>query len=333
MVRKLATVIVLLFVTVVAAITQDDESKKFAELRDAYSAAKTSIDKVEILKDFLSEFPTSRYSASVLSAAVRLYLDDLNDPDQALALVNSVLQKVEDPETYFQVQKVQLGVYGKLGKVAELRALVKEISKDRKFAYMDHRAVLEAAVAAGLWDMALEHSESALALATPEAVFAEMPEDRRDDKDQILSIAKSRRARALAEKGWALVNLDRVSEGMAAFKQAEPETDFFYLGFPETDLYLYWGSALLQQGKVGDAIVKLLPGAVMGGREADLEALKKAYAAKNGGSSGFEDFVWSSRMNLAKQVEGFTLKDYEGEEHSFDSLKGKVTILSFWFPT
>jgi tetratricopeptide (TPR) repeat protein len=330
--RKLFTALAFIVVLAATVFAQDDVEKRFTELRDAYGAAQTPLEKYEVLHTFLSEYPESRYSVGILREAVRLLSDELQDPDKALSLIASTLAKINDARTRFEVKKVQVGLYGKTGKSSELRALVSELSKERDFKYSDNSAIASAAVATGDWELALKHFEAALTQATPETVWAELPENSRD-ADRVQSMAKSRKAESLSGKGWALFNLGQTEEALAAFGAAEKETDFFYAGFPESDLFLYWGKALLKTGKVDEAMEKLAPGAVIGGNQAELETLKEAFIAKNGSAAGYEDFIWQQRVRLAKPVAEFALPDYEGLSHSFSELRGEVTLLNFWFPT
>ena len=329
---RLVVMTACLVMAVASASAQEGAEKRFAQVRNDYTAADTAAKKAEVLNSFLKEFPESRYTLGVLREGVRLLAQEAGDALGALALVTSILDKVENKDLRFDIRKIQAQVYGSLGKIAEMSALITELQKEKEFGYRDHSAVIEAAITAKQWQMALDHSAAAHALAKPEVVWAELPESSRD-KETAERTAKSRKGEALASKGWALANLGRTDEGLAVFTDAEATTDFFYLGFPETSLYYYWGHTLSKHGEYDEAIEKLAPGAVLGGRTDELEALKGAYSAKNGSAAGFDKFVWEKRMELAKPVADFTLPDYEGDEHSFESLKGKVTLLNFWFPT
>jgi len=137
----------------------------------------------------------------------------------------------------------------------------------------------------------------------------------------------------MAAKGWALVNLGKVDEGLDVFKKAVKVSPHFFVGMPTSDLDIYWAKTLLKSGDFGQALERIAPKAIMlGGEEAE-ELLKQAYVGKNGGDAGYEEFLWTKRMEIAPAFKDFTLPDYEGAEHKFSDLKGKVTVLSFWFPT
>jgi hypothetical protein len=108
-----------------------------------------------------------------------------------------------------------------------------------------------------------------------------------------------------------------------------------YLGVPNTPLYSFWGRAALAEGDFDRAVELLGAETLFGqnGARADVY-LREAYAAKNGGDEGFEEFLWATRNDLAKTVDDFTLLDYNGNEVRLaDTSAGKVTLLAFWFPT
>jgi cytochrome oxidase Cu insertion factor (SCO1/SenC/PrrC family) len=65
-----------------------------------------------------------------------------------------------------------------------------------------------------------------------------------------------------------------------------------------------------------------------------LLAMKAAYQGKNGSDKGFDAFLEALRAQLAPKVADFTLSDYQGKPHTWSDLqKGRVMLLSFWFPT
>jgi hypothetical protein len=107
-----------------------------------------------------------------------------------------------------------------------------------------------------------------------------------------------------------------------------------YLGVADTPIDLYRGKAMLAVGEAEKAMELLAPDAIMGSDEDAEAALREAFVAVKGSDDGFDEWAWSERKRLAKNVDDFTLADYEGTMHDFSALSdGKVTLLAFWFPT
>ena len=96
----------------------------------------------------------------------------------------------------------------------------------------------------------------------------------------------------------------------------------------------YWGSALWQQGDVEGAIAMLAPEAVFGDAKQAEPILRQAYGTVNGDDEGYSDFLDATRQELARDVDDFTLMNYDGNPVTLSELKGdSVMLLAFWFPT
>jgi hypothetical protein len=241
---------------------------------------------------------------------------------------------IADEERRLEAKALAIRVYGNAGDAARLEELSAELTAAGKLTYYNHDAFAAAAVNSGAWELALRHAEAALGMAPPEIVRADLEAGGRQVEDRIVMRTSAwRYGNSLAVKGWALVNLGRQEEGYAVFEEGEGKALNFYIGVPDSKLNLYWAKALLQAGDSTSAMDRIAPDAVWLGRDEPIELLKEAFIASGGSADGFEDFLWARRLELAPQVDDFTLPDYEGNEHTFSDLMGKVTVLSFWFPT
>ena len=67
--------------------------------------------------------------------------------------------------------------------------------------------------------------------------------------------------------------------------------------------------------------------------EKALTIYKEAYLALGGKEADLEKEMWQTRLTKAPLMTDFTAYDYEGKEVSYNTIKGKVTLLAFWFPT
>ena len=140
---------------------------------------------------------------------------------------------------------------------------------------------------------------------------------------------------ALAYDGWALYNLGDTGLAFDRFAAADEAKSLTYLGVPNTPLYEFWGRAALGEGQ-HDSAIELLGAETLFGEDGSgaKPYLREAYAAKNGGEEGFDEFLWATRSELATSVDDFELADYEGNPVSLSGVgDGKVMLLAFWFPT
>jgi len=67
--------------------------------------------------------------------------------------------------------------------------------------------------------------------------------------------------------------------------------------------------------------------------ERALAGFKKAYVGVNGSEKGFDEYAARMHRKIAKDVGDFELADYHGIRHTLGDLRGRVTLLTFWFPT
>jgi hypothetical protein len=307
-----------------------DEAYQIAE--EKFQAAQTDQEKAALAREFLESYPESEHTASILGAFIYYQGEALDDPERALALAESTLTRVQDPELAFSIRRQLLGLYGTLGRKEPLQETVAAMQAFRELSFSDHLDVMEAADDAALWDLALAHARQALTLATAEQYQQDYAE-REISPQQAERAARIRRATARAHEGWALYHLGRTDEALAAFAAGEPDTVSNYVGVPESPLFIFWGQVLLAEGQHAEAMQRLAADAVMGGDPTAGKALAKAYADINGGDEGYDDFLWQERQRLARRVGGFQLQTFAGEPFDLSSQQGKVILLAFWFPT
>jgi tetratricopeptide (TPR) repeat protein len=327
--------VVLLVANLAAAQEQSDPRKDYQETMAKYRAEKTEEGKCSIWLDFLKRNPDNDYTYGTVNYLVRThYLGHLNDPAAAIRFIDESLSKVASADRKRGIKSLEIGVYGKAKDTEKLKALAVELAAMGEVDYNMHESFTEAAVEAEAWDLALEHADAALALATPEAIKADYAKMGREvDALRIEKAVGWRTGPNIAAKGWALINLGRTVEGLKVFEKALEVTPRFYIGVPDSNLDVYWAKTLLKAGDYSQALERIAPDAVMLGGEEAMELLKKAYIGKHGSEAGLEEYLWNKRVGLARPVDDFTLPDFDGKEHKFSDLKGKVTILSFWFPT
>ena len=304
-----------------------DEAKEAAQ--SAYRATESFEEKLAIAGEFLERYPDTDDTPSILGMVGRDALKAEN-PDAVFELARSTLERIKDADNRFQVRLQLAGLYGRAGRQEELRALVSELGEARDLRYRDHYAIIEAALEAEDWELAVEHSDASLAYASP----AHYKEDSPELSDAEAQEAGTRRvAYSLAYKGWAQFNLGHKDAAFESFRRAKESTDYNLLGLDATPLHSYWGRALLAGGEAEEAMEVLATEALFGRDKAGYEAYRQAYAACHEDEDGFEEHLWAMRRREAREVPDFTLANYDGQDVSLSGFQGDVVLLAFWFPT
>lgn len=329
-----ALVLTLLTCLTLPASAQDaDDNQALFETLKKYRSAEAPEDKLAILSDFAEKYPDhARLVDSILYEYVKIHRQS-GDTDGAIALVTAAHKRTSNPNVRVSAAALLAGLYGDSRRGNDLKLLAAEQTKFGEINYYLHEAIVKASTKLGMWELSQEHCEAALALATPEAVLKEIPASRNFPKERLTAIAGWRRGEILANRGWALVNLDRDNEADASFEKARESTAFDFIGVSQNSYATLWAKTLLRRDAVDEAIKVAAPNALYQGREDALEIVKEAYLHRAGDDGDFESFKLDLRLKLAKTTEDFTLRDYDGAAHKFSQLKGKVTVLVFWFPT
>lgn len=334
---KAIFVIALTLALAVPAFAQDghDSAQDYRESMTKYRAAETVDAKSAVWLGFLQRNPDTDYTVNIVNYLVNsYYLRHLDDPAAALSFIEETAAKVVDAKRKRGLAVLTIGIHGRLKDGDKLGEIAQQLASSGEMGYDEHDAITRAAVEAEAWELALEHADAALSFATPEAIRAYYDEmGRKVDDLRVKKVIGWRTGPSIASKGWALVKLGRVDEGKAVLEQAVGVTPHYFVGVPDSALDFYQAELLMDEGKYAEALDRIAPRAIfMGGDEAK-ELLRRAYVEVHGGEEGLDDFLWSKRLESAKPVGDFTLPDYEGNEHKLSDLRGKVTILSFWFPT
>jgi hypothetical protein len=311
-----------------------------AALEAAYKAWNAAVEKAPsaeqqaaATKSFLEQFPDSEHTEDAASTLAYLLGGSLGRPAEADAFLADLAARVKDPEHLHELLGVRLGVLGTLKDGDRLQQAVDDFSRGRELAFSDRSTIADAALAAGAWQLALATANAALPLATPAAITAENPA-RKLTAERLADSARRRRVEMLAARGWALANLGRVDEALAALREAYAADFHGYLGNTESAAGSYLGRALLMAGQRGEAEPLLAVAALYGGDRDARTELRQGFPAGPAGDRAFDTYLEGERVKLARPVADFTLPDYAGMPQTFSKLRnGEVALLSFWFPT
>jgi tetratricopeptide (TPR) repeat protein len=299
----------------------------------AWDEAATADAKATLVTDYLARFPDTDNTGSMAWRIAYYRGEELGDPAGAWAAIETALPRITDPEQRYEASMAAISLADSIDVPLDIAEVAGALAAVRPLSFDEHGEVADAAVGLERWAVAEQHASAALELATPEQVKADYP-DRDFSEAQLLARSQHRRASSLAASGWALFNLGERDSAFQRFEEAAAAGSVGYLGVPNTPLYRYWGRAALSEGDIERAIELLGAEAIFGEDRAAAEPyLREAFAAKSGGTEGYEEFLWSTRNRLAKAADDFELPDYEGRPHRLSERNGKVTLLAFWFPT
>jgi hypothetical protein len=327
-----AGLLVLFLPLATAAVAQLDMETEYQALRDAYAETEAPAEKLTLVQNYLAKYPDSERAPRVLRSATYLLREEMNDHTGAVDYTKEILAKVEDPETIGAIRLVLVGLYDAPAYAKELQAIAIEMAEAGQQSFANYLSLIRSATGAAEWAMVQDLCQTAHPLANATTFQADFP-DRDFTEADLQKAGKNRKGLLGTYKGWALARSGNTDEALRTFAESEGLVRFNYLGVPENDLYLYWGQTLLETREYDAALMGLSKAAIWGYSEDALAAARRAYIAKNGNENGFDEFLWSVRQEHAKTIDNFTLVNYQDQKQSLSDLKGKVTLVTFWFPT
>lgn len=318
-------------ITESAALVEEPESEvdtAIDALDEAWDATDDPEEQVALARDFLERFPESAYTGYVLGAAIEPLVDELNRQDEAYALFAQTLAQITDPETKLEAQKQLAVLHSRTAHLDDLSTLATSMAEEHEFKYTDYLDLMETAVEAKAWELAIQQADASLALATP-AAFKAQYEDMSDEEAQ--KWGRRREAYSAAHKGWAQENLGQHEAALATFADNADKTTYSLLGADDTSLHLNWGKSLTRQGEPQKALEILAVEAVYGSVEAK-DAYGEAWVALHGSEEGLEENLWSLRQENAQALPQFALADYDGKTIDTADFSGDVMLVVSWSP-
>lgn len=320
--------------TVAPAPERPDEEVRadFNDTMAAYRAEKDQEKKFQIWFDFLERNQNSGYTVGTLDYLAKdYYAEHMDDLAGGIAFVEDHLPKLGE-KWRERGDRLLIELYGMAGDIDKLREMATETAANGSANYGIHISFANAAADAEAWDFAFEQAKAAYESATPEAIQAGTPEHEFTEAE-LTSRVNSQKGEALTTLGNAQLNSGDIEAALASFSEAEQYVMFNYVGVPSSDINIYWAKALIANGEYDAAMRRIAPDAIMQGHAKSMEIFKEAYEKSGGEEAGLERAINGMRAELARPVEDFQAYTYDGEKVAYSSLKGKVTLLAFWFPT
>lgn len=313
--------------------TGDSAEQAWNALGEAWNETETAAGKAELAEGFLATYPDTEHSGTLAGAIAHYRGREMDDPGGAVSVLSTVLERIKDPEQRFEVKLAALSLSDEVDVPFSVSETAAALDAIRPLDYLECTEVAELATELEEWAVADEYADAAARLSTPQGYREDSP-DRDLTDEELARRADHRKARSLAYAGWARYNLGQVEEAFARFAASDEVGSTGYFGVPDTPLYEFWGRAALREGDLDSAIELLGTQAIFGqDGSGALPYLRQAYAVKHGHEEGFDEFLWTTRNDLAPTVDDFELPDYDGNPFRLSDVGDRVVLLAFWFPT
>jgi hypothetical protein len=179
--------------------------RAFEQAMESYEVAETPQVKVALIRDFLSDYPESEYTADALNAAVEPLVDELERPEEAYELFDEVLGRIEDPGIKLEAQMQLAQLHVETERLEELDSLIDAMTSEHELRFTDHYQLAGIALEASAWALAIEQAEASLVFASPEAYKAQYQDRVTDEQAQ----RNGRRRIALALAVWEITTRPR----------------------------------------------------------------------------------------------------------------------------
>jgi tetratricopeptide (TPR) repeat protein len=312
---------------------QVDESGE-REFREAWKAYQQSLDpgdKLGLATEFLDRHPGSPHTVQLVNAVTRdCFGSAVKDAQGAVEFAQSRFAGLTDESQIALARRTLLRLYGKAGMGDAIAGVADELGSEASLS--DRTEVVEAAAAAEVWGLVEAESQKALDLLTPEYLRGRSGSEDLDDA-QVDFELRMRRSDLHRYLGEARFRQGAVSEALKEYESADQNEIRNFIGLGFTPLDELWGAALLAAGE-GEKAMEVLERPALIGRNENAQALyRKAYVASGRPEGEFDRFCGDRRLEVAPVIPGFEARDYSGQKVAYDSVKGEVTLLAFWFPT
>ncbi len=283
----------------------DPADAAFNAVNAALSEADTSEETAELVEGFLAEFPDSEHSGWAATMIVHYRADTMKDPEGAYKILSATLEQIESPKARFDVSMQMLTLSESVEVPLEVGAVANALSAARPLTFAEHEQVAVNATASEQWTLVQEHASAAFELATPETFSAEYGQWGLSDYELAMWLQHFK-AFYLAHEGWGAYNQGDTEVAFTRFSESDAIGSESYLGVPTTPLYTFWGRAALAEGDT-DRAIELLGAQTLFGEDSSgtKPFLREAYLAKGGDDEVFDEFLWSTRNNLAAGIDDF----------------------------
>ena len=312
---------------------QEPTQQQMKELQNKLNSTKDAAEKIDILKEFATQFPKSRHVASAYNYILQLYVKDLQAPDKAINFAENIIktEKTEANKTAAYIFLFNRYLENNTEQAAKMAEKILNLEiKDS-----DLYDGIASALVQKDSDLKLAEklSNKAINLMTLENLknnprFSSAPED------YLKRIFEENLSYYNDTLGWIYFKQGKHEEAIQALEKSLDKSpkDFLQLPFYANSLF-HLGTAYMKTNKNEKALPLFVTALMISDIPEIRSALNESYKKKFGSTEGLDAYIMEQRRQLAKPAPDFTLKNLTGEDVSFSSLKGKVVLLNLFSPT
>ena len=328
-----------------ATATSSYRPEDFADADAAYDALIEAMDgcqgpaeKLALNEAFLTAFPASDHTVSRVEALVAYRGSQLGDFPGAIAWVEDFRARLAAPERQVDPALLEsldhklIDLYGTADMVDAMCRLARDLHDAGKLRFNDYLKVIRHANRLERWTLADEWCQLARRVVNAAGVRREYPGFEFGTQELQVNV-DNWRGMLLCYQSRALARLGAPRAALNDFAEADSLLWKTYLGVPDVPLDLFWGETLAAAGRPEQALDRLTRPALILGDEDALVLYWRLYAEVHGGEAGFAEHARRQRERLARTLDDFTLPDYDGRRHDWCDIRGRATLLSFWYPT
>ena len=303
---------IFVLVLLIAGFVTADETKdtKVKAAWTAYKAASGYEECADISRRILEEYPENKYAAIFITSIINNDYHRQGKHVDTIAYLENLISRTENVRQVNHIQFKLLELYGISRLTDKFNSTFDKLMALEKLNNEDYYQLMRICSENDHWD-ALKKS-----LMAAEEGFTQ------DDMGK---------GYFFTFKAWWMANNGQLDDALSLFKTADsllPKNVFGVSVFPMC--YLFLGKAQLLKGGYEAGIENIAKGVFMEGDSKLVKHLRAVYVAKNGNDDGFESEVLALRTKYAPTFPDFTAYSYDGKEHTFSKLTGKLTLLHFW---
>jgi len=282
-----------------------------------------------MLEEFIQEYPDCPNLFYYLTVLVHRVIA-LEEPGRAETLLMSFWGDPDPERDRERIGSLLLTLYSQTGEEEKFEAVVRELVSFADLHPRDHRNIVELAYQAGFWPMVLEHADPALEDRSYTLDVSQIRTSRPGGEMDAVARFRREAAELMVWKGAAFIALGQPQEALEILASAREQDPPNFTGLSRTPYNRHLAEAHLALGQLEEAVRYLAIDALLGNDARALEDLRDLYHRWQGEDADFRRWSVDARRELGEPVPEFSLPDFNGEEHSFSDMNGKVVIVIFW---
>ncbi len=305
----------------------------YQQMTAAVSELSVSSEQMKLLREFLEKYPEGAQTVDTLEWLNYLLGEEGEAKDAIIEFAKTTRARIKGSEIGLAVDLFLCHKYSETGQLENFTSLATSLGASAQVSFNDLVALCEAAIELSAWDLVTVFSLQAEPAATA-AQYRDDYSDRTFTEEEVVVAGANREAMIKSFAGWAKVNTDRISEGLADFAEATTRIRRDRLGHTTSvPLDYYHGRALMMNGEMESAAAYIAKAATHLDQKDAWGTLREIYETGGGDPDGFLEYAVATISAEAPMLPEFNLPGYDDKMHTLSEMAGKATLLLFWFPT